>query len=81
MQRVRTSQDIGRLVRQTRKAQSLRQPDLACACGTSIRFIVELEHGKPTAQLAKVLHVLRMLGFHLLLDDGETRGPQREPGS
>ncbi len=62
---------LGALVRQVRKAQGLRQPDLAGAAGTSVRFIVELERGKATAQVGKVLDVLRQLGIELVLDDGE----------
>lgn len=65
---VPTPQQIGNLVRRTRKAQGLRQPDLAAACATSVRFIVELEKGKPTAQIGKVLQVLRMLGIGVTLD-------------
>ncbi len=57
--------DLGTLVRTTRKAQGLRQPDLAGACGTSVRFVVELERGKTTAQVGKVLRVLQMLGLRL----------------
>lgn len=54
--------DIGTLVRSTRKAQNLRQDELAGAAGVGLRFIVDLEAGKPTAQLGKVLQVLRTLG-------------------
>lgn len=72
MHLVQTIADIGQLVRRARKAQKLRQPDLAGACGTSVRFIVELERGKPTAQVGKVLQVLRMLGIRVSLDLGES---------
>ncbi len=65
-----TTKDIGAAVRRARRAQGLRQPDLAGACGTSIRFISELERGKATAQIGRVLHVLKMLGLHLSLRDG-----------
>jgi len=70
---VLTTQDIGAAVRQARKAQGLRQPDLAGACGTSVRFISELERGKPTMQVGRVLHVLRMLGLRVSIDDGDRR--------
>ncbi|WP_082005922.1 type II toxin-antitoxin system Y4mF family antitoxin [Ensifer sp. ZNC0028] len=59
---VRTSADIGALVRTTRKEQNLRQDELAGVSGVGVRFIVDLEAGKPTAQVGKVLQVLRMLG-------------------
>lgn len=63
--------DLGRAVREARRTQGLRQPDLAAAAGTSVRFIVELEKGKPTIQLGKALHVLQMLGLEVHLG---TRG-------
>lgn len=59
---VRTSLDIGALVRSARKEQNLRQDQLAGVSGVGVRFIVDLEAGKPTAQVGKVLHVLQMLG-------------------
>jgi HTH-type transcriptional regulator/antitoxin HipB len=65
---IRDTKDIGRAVRATRRAQGLTQTELAGACGTSIRFIVELEKGKPTSQIARVLHVLGLLGIELRLD-------------
>jgi y4mF family transcriptional regulator len=46
----------------TRKAQGLRQDQLAGAAGVGQRFIVDLEAGKPTAQIGKALQVLRALG-------------------
>jgi len=60
-----TSEDIGAIIRRTRKAQGLRQPELAAASGVGLRFLVELERGKPTAQLGKVLSVLSTLGCSL----------------
>lgn len=43
------------------------QPDLALTSGTGIRFIVDLENGKPTCQLGKTLSVLQTLGIHIEL--------------
>lgn len=59
---------LGDAVSRARHALGLSQRDLAGAAGTSQRFIVELERGKPTAQIGKVMHVLRMLGLTLRLD-------------
>ena len=53
---------LGQIVRHERKAQKLRQAELAAASGVGVRFIVDLEAGKPTLQLEKVLHVLATLG-------------------
>ena len=46
-----TPKDIGEVIRQTRKAQGLRQDQIAAAAGVGQRFLVELEAGKSTAQI------------------------------
>lgn len=60
--RVPTPAEIGEVVRAARKAAGLRQYELAGAAGVGLRFLVELERGKPTAQLGKTLQVLEALG-------------------
>lgn len=57
-----TSHEVGDLIRRTRREQSLRQDQLAAAAKVGVRFLVELEKGKPTAQIGKVLAVLAALG-------------------
>jgi HTH-type transcriptional regulator/antitoxin HipB len=58
---------IGEIVRETRKAIGATQKDLALTSGTGLRFIIELEKGKPTTQLGKVLNVLQNLGIQMEL--------------
>ena len=53
---------LGLIVRRERKAQKLKQAELAAVSGVGIRFIVDLEAGKPTLQLGKVLQVVTTLG-------------------
>ena len=53
---------LGLLVRRERKAQNLKQAELAAVSGVGVRFIVDLEAGKPTLQLGKVLQVITTLG-------------------
>jgi HTH-type transcriptional regulator/antitoxin HipB len=60
-----TVEEIGALVRDARVAQGLRQDQLAAAAGVGLRFLVELERGKPTVRLSKVLAVLDALGCRL----------------
>ena len=60
-----TTADIGDIVRATRKAAGLRQDELAGASGVGPRVIVDLEAGKPTAQIGKILQVLAALGCSL----------------
>jgi y4mF family transcriptional regulator len=59
------SKSLGLIVHRERKAQKLRQAELAAAAGVGIRFIVDLEAGKPTLQLEKVLHILATLGCNV----------------
>ena len=56
---------IGQIVRAERKELGLRQDELAAASGVGLRFIVELEGGKATAQIGKVITVLAALGCEL----------------
>ena len=60
-----SSAEFGRLVRKTRKAQGLTQLDVAGLAGLSNRFVIDLERGKETLQLQKVLDVLALLGLEL----------------
>jgi y4mF family transcriptional regulator len=59
---IHTSQDLGRMVRETRKRLKLTQPQLALAANVGVRFIVELEAGKSTLRLENILRVLHALG-------------------
>jgi HTH-type transcriptional regulator/antitoxin HipB len=62
------SKEIGKVVKSTRKSLGVTQRNLALTSGTGLRFIIELEQGKPTVQLEKVLTVLRTLGIELVLE-------------
>ena len=61
------STSLGLIVRRERKAQKLRQAELAAVSGVGIRFIVDLEAGKPTLQLEKVLRVITILGCDITI--------------
>jgi len=58
-----TAEQIGQLVRKARKTLGVTQKDLALTSGTGLRFIIELEQGKATCQIGKVLTVLQTLGI------------------
>lgn len=60
---LRSAEEIGSLVRETRKAQGISQEQLAGVANTGIRFISDLENGKPTVQLEKTIRVLEALGL------------------
>lgn len=67
--RIEIPADLGAAVRHARRQQGLRQEDLALGAGTGLRFIGELERGKPTVQLDATLRVLHALGITLDVDD------------
>jgi y4mF family transcriptional regulator len=69
-----TSIEIGRLVRKTRTQLGVTQEQLALSAGTGLRFIIELEKGKPTCQLQKTLTVLSTLGIKLSLSEVPNSG-------
>ena len=61
-------QEIGKSVKKRRQAVGITQQDLALASGTGVRFIVDLEKGKPTCHWGKVLAVLDALGLQVVLE-------------
>jgi HTH-type transcriptional regulator / antitoxin HipB len=64
---IRSSTELGVIVRAQRKRLALTQLDVAGVGNTGNRFVVELEGGKPTLQLQKVLDVIDLLGLELIV--------------
>jgi len=64
---VRTSQELGEFIRQYRTAQKILQSDIVGLANTGNRFVVDLEKGKPTLQLQKVLDVLDLIGLEVIV--------------
>ncbi len=62
---IKTAREFGQLVAKARKALGITQRELALAINVGERFIVELEAGKPTAQLGKALAAARAAGVRL----------------
>lgn len=56
---------LGQLIRATRKAQGLRLADAAGLCGVSRRFLSELESGRDTCSIRRVMQVCQPLGIDL----------------
>jgi len=61
--------DIGSLVKEKRTEYGMTQSQLADVSGKGIRFISELENGKQTMQIGKVLDTLHVLGLDLSLSE------------
>ena len=65
---VNSPEALGQAVRAARKQLGLTQPRLALAAGVGVRFVVELEAGKPTLRLENILRVLHALGGSLAVE-------------
>jgi HTH-type transcriptional regulator / antitoxin HipB len=64
---IRSSIELGAVIREQRKRLALKQLDLAGLGNTGNRFIVDVENGKPTAQIQKVLDLLDLLGLEVVV--------------
>ena len=62
-----TPQEIGCLIRNTRKSLRLRQSELASVAGVAVRTLSEMENGKASTQIGLVLKVLDALGIQVSL--------------
>ena len=65
--KVTASADIGQMIRKKRKEDGLSLTEAAALCNVGYRFLSDLENGKVTAHLNKVLQVLRGLGIEIHL--------------
>jgi len=70
---VMNSIEIGSRIKQERKRQKLTQEQLAALAGVGVRFIRELEHGKPTCQLSLALQIMQTLGLSLKILTSDDR--------
>lgn len=66
---LKTAKELGDAIRKARKTQGLKQKDLAGLCNTGLRFIVELEAGKPTCRLELALKVAHAVGLKLNVEE------------
>lgn len=67
MTNIHTPQQLGTILLAARKQMGLTQSQLALAAGVGVRFIVDLEAGKPTLRLEHVMRVIATLGGEINL--------------
>jgi y4mF family transcriptional regulator len=65
--KLQTAAEIGALIRTKRKEQHVSQAVLAGLASVGTRFISDLENGKGTIQIQKLLDVLNALGLGLYI--------------
>lgn len=61
---------LGEVIRRERKARSLSQQELGNLAGTGLNFVSQIERGKETVRLDKLLTVLKVLGLEFILSRG-----------
>lgn len=74
--RITSPQQLGVLIRATRKTQKLRLDDLAGSAGVGHVFAREVERGKETVQLGRVMKLLAELGIELKAEVSATVAPE-----
>lgn len=66
---IRTSADLGALIRDYRRRQGLDQQALAKKIGVSRQWVVEIEKGKPRAEVGLILRALDVLDVPISVED------------
>ena len=61
---------LGATIRRERKSRSISQQELGDLAGTGLNFVSQIERGKETVRLDKVIAILRVLGLELVLSRG-----------
>ena len=64
---IRSAEDVGRLLRERRRAQGLSQEELALLAESHRNRIAEIEQGKPTERVTLLLRTLNELGLELVV--------------
>jgi HTH-type transcriptional regulator / antitoxin HipB len=78
--RIRTPADLGALIRDRRIKLTLDQRSLAQKVGVSRQWIVEVEKGKPRAEIGLLLRTIDALGIQLITEeDGPGKKRQTAP--
>ena len=65
---IENANEVGRIIRASRKHQSLRQDVAAGSIGVSENFLVKVEKGSDTVQWGKLFQVMHGLGVRVILD-------------
>jgi transcriptional regulator with XRE-family HTH domain len=66
---ISTPSDLGRAIRNARKKQKLTLVLCAAANGVSVRFLSELERGKPGASVGAALKIARSVGLRFFAQE------------
>jgi len=62
---IKSSEELGSVIRHKRKSDRLTQFEAASLCGVGRRVFSEVERGKKSAEIGKVLQIIYGLGLNL----------------
>ncbi len=65
---IESPKELGLAIRATRKMQRVRLDDVAGSAGVGHVFVREVEHGKASVTLGKVMQLMRELGLRLMVE-------------
>jgi transcriptional regulator with XRE-family HTH domain len=69
--RIYTPASLGAAIRHYRKQSGLSQAELAERAGLNRTYLSNLEQGKETEQVKRILRVLKQLGVRMTLDKAD----------
>lgn len=73
MQRVQRTSDVGNLIRRRRREAGYTIQQLAQLLGCSTRFLSEVERGKESASIGRVLQIAVSLGLEMRMGKKSVR--------
>lgn len=76
---LRNPLDLGAAIRDRRRQLNLDQSDLATQVGVSRKWIIDIERGKPRAEIGLILRTLDALGLRLSLDQPSAAADTEAP--
>jgi HTH-type transcriptional regulator / antitoxin HipB len=69
--RIYTAASLGAAIKHYREEAGLSQAELAARSGLNRTYLSDLERGKETEQLRRLLHVLRQVGVRMTLQKAD----------
>jgi HTH-type transcriptional regulator/antitoxin HipB len=73
---IRTPRELGAVLREHRRRLALGQAELAEKIGTNRRWVIEVEGGKPGAEVGLVLQAFLAVGARLSVEPAERAAPR-----
>ncbi len=67
--KITNSNDLGKSIRKRRKELGYTQQFLSDFTGLSVTFISQVERGKSTAEIEKIIQLINILGLDMLVEE------------